>query len=95
MNQDKLKIQLRQFFKKFMEMRIPLFVLLVAAVYAFVVWRISALQAVQPNLDAINSQLQSSTNINKATVAKIQQLQDNSVNVKALFNQARQNPFQE
>lgn len=95
MKQDKLKAQSQVILKNFMGMRIPLFVLLVACVYAFIVWRISALQAVQPNLNAVNSQLQSSTNINQATIAKIQQLQDNSVSVKALFNQARQNPFQE
>lgn len=95
MNADKLKAQLRPLLKQFMGLRIPLFLLLVVGVYGFIVWRISALQQVQPNLDAVSSKLQASTHIDQATITKIKQLQDNSVNVKALFNNARNNPFQE
>jgi hypothetical protein len=92
---DQLKAQLQLLFKRFMAFRVPLFLLLVALVYGFVIFRISALQNAQPSLSSTDSKLQASTNIDQATISKIKQLQDNSVNVQALFNQARQNPFQE
>lgn len=95
MNTDKLKVQVHRLLQNLLSMRIPLFLVVVAAVYGFIVWRISALQAVQPNLDAVSSKLQSTPHIDQATVTKVKQLQDNSVNVQALFNQARNNPFQE
>lgn len=95
MNTSKLQSQLQQVLKRMLALRIPLFLLLVAAVYAFVIWRINVLQQVQPNLNAVNSKLQATPHVDQSTIAKIQQLQNNSVNAQALFNQARQNPFQE
>jgi nitrate reductase NapE component len=95
MKSDKLKARLQPILKQLMGLRIPLFLLLVVGVYGFIVWRISTLQQVQPNLDAVSSKLQASTHIDQATITKVKQLQDNSVNVNALFNKARNNPFQE
>ncbi len=95
MKSDKLKARLQPILKQLMGLRIPLFLLLVVGVYGFIVWRISTLQQVQPNLDAVSSKLQDSTHIDQATITKVKQLQDNSVNVNALFNKARNNPFQE
>lgn len=95
MKSDKLKIQLQKASGKFTTVRIPLFLLLVAAVYGFVVWRTSVLQNAQPSASSVSSQVQSTPHIDQTTISKIQQLQNSSVNVNALFNQARQNPFQE
>lgn len=93
MKSDQVKDQLEQASKQFMAARIPLFILLVIIVYAFVAWRISVLQNAQPK--SVSSQIQTTTHIDQATISKIQQLQQTSSNVNALFNQARQNPFQE
>lgn len=87
--------QLQHLTEQFMRFRIALFLLLVVAVYGFVVWRIDALKNAPPTPSAVDSQLQSTTHIDQATINKIQQLQSNSVSVQALFNQARQNPFHE
>lgn len=95
MKSDNLKIQLQKLSTQFMKLRVPLFLLLVVIVYAFVAWRISVLQNAQPNQTAVNAQVQASPQIDQATISKIQQLQNSSDNVQALFNQARQNPFQE
>jgi hypothetical protein len=95
MKSDNLKVQLQQLATQFKKLRIPLFLLLVVVVYAFVAWRISVLQNAQPNPNSVSAQLQSSTQIDQATINKIQQLQNSSISVNALFNQARQNPFQE
>lgn len=95
MNSNGLRSQLQQFLKQILHFRVPLFLLLVAIVYGFVVWRVDTLRNAPPPASAVASKLQTSTHIDQATVNKIKQLQDNSVNVQALFNKARQNPFQE
>jgi hypothetical protein len=96
MNSD-VKNQLQHTFKRLLRLRVALFLLLVVIVYAFVIWRVDTLSNAQPPADVIASKLSSSKNprIDQVTVDKITQLQDNSVNVQALFNQARQNPFHE
>ena len=95
MKSDQLKVQLQRLSKRFVAARVPLFLLLVVVVYAFVAWRISVLQNVKPNSNLVSSQIQPTTHIDQATIDKIQELQNSSVSVNALFNQARQNPFQE
>lgn len=76
--------------------RVVIFLAIVAVVYAFVVFRIHTLSDAQPNQSNIASQTTvPQPHIDQATVDKINQLQNNSVSVQALFNQARQNPFQE
>jgi hypothetical protein len=69
----------------------------VAAVYSFMVWRIGVLSNIQPDQNAVNAQLKTAQvpNIDKDALKKIQDLQDNSVSVQSLFNQARDNPFHE
>ncbi len=71
--------------------------LLVAATYGFLVWRIHVLANQEPSEDAVTEQVQTKKlpRIDQNAINKIQQLQDNSVDVKALFEQARNNPFQE
>jgi dephospho-CoA kinase len=65
--------------------------------YTFLVLRINSLSKAGPSEDAITEKLQSVKlpKIDKAIIDKIQQLQDNSVDVQTLFKNARDNPFQE
>jgi hypothetical protein len=74
-----------------------LFLVFVALIYGFVLLRINTLSNVQPSSDAVTSQVQAARipHIDKSVVQQLQSLQDNSVSVKSLFNQARANPFQE
>jgi hypothetical protein len=76
---------------------VPLFLVFVALIYGFIVLQINTLSNAQPSEDAVTSQVQADriTHIDPAIVKQLQSLQDNSVNVKTLFNQARANPFQE
>jgi hypothetical protein len=73
-----------------------LFVLGLIVIYAFLAWRISVLGNAEPSA---NATAQTATahvvKVDPEVLSKIQQLQDNSVNVKSLFNSARSNPFQE
>lgn len=73
------------------------FFLMLAVLYGFIVWRINVLSNAPPSSADLSSASQgaSQPQIDQATVGKIQSLQDNSVNVQSLFDQARQNPFQE
>ena len=95
MNKGNLDHQLKKVGKIFISLRFILFLILAAGVYGFLIWRINTLRNAEPSQAATTSQSSTTTHIDQATVNKISQLQDNSVNVQALFDQARQNPFQE
>ena len=73
-----------------------LFLVFVALVYGFVLLRINSLTNAQPSSDAVTSQVRAAQipHIDQSVLQQLQSLQDNSVSVKSLFNQARQNPFQ-
>lgn len=74
-----------------------IFVLTMLGVFGFFVFRINQLNANEPSDDAIAEKLQTvqRPKIDEAVIEKIQQLQDQNVEAKALFDQARQNPFSE
>lgn len=73
-----------------------IFLIFVVLLYSFVLLRINNLSNIQPSSDAINSQVKAAQvpHIDQPVVKQLQTLQDNSVSVQALFNQARNNPFQ-
>ncbi len=73
------------------------FVLLLVLVYGFVLYRIQAAQSAQPTDTEISSQLQATPapHVDPKVVEQMQSLQDHSVNVKTLFDEARSNPFKE
>ena len=73
-----------------------IFLVFVALLYGFVMFRISSLGSEQPSSAAVSSQVQAAQvpHIDKSVVKQLQSLQDNSVSVQSLFNQARSNPFQ-
>ena len=73
-----------------------IFLVFVVALYGFVLLRISSLSNSQPTAEAVSSQVKAAQipHIDQSLVDQLQSLQDNSVNVKSLFNQARNNPFQ-
>ena len=74
-----------------------IFIVFVAGLYSFLLFRINGLSSQQPTQDAINSQVKAAAipHIDQSVVQQLQSLQDNSVSVKALFNDARNNPFKE
>jgi glycosyltransferase A (GT-A) superfamily protein (DUF2064 family) len=73
------------------------FLLLLAAVYGFVLFKVNGLIGLQPNDADVQSQIQASAtpHVDAATVKQIEDLNDNNVSVQSLFDQARSNPFQE
>ena len=75
--------------------RALIFFLMVASLYGYIVWRINTYSNAPPSQSEESSQLAAQPHIDQSTVQKMQELQNNSVSVQSLFNQARQNPFQE
>jgi flagellar basal body-associated protein FliL len=98
MNSEELKIQLKNFGSQLLKLRFLLFAILLIAVFAFVVWQFSVNEAASPSASAIldaTPPAASSPSIDQTTINKIKHLKNNSVNVRALFNKSRQNPFNE
>jgi len=73
-----------------------LFILFIALIYGFVLFRINSLSHAEPSTTAISSQVKTThvAHIDESVVKQLESLQDNSVSVQALFDQARSNPFQ-
>ncbi|HTB49267.1 MAG TPA: hypothetical protein VK712_04250 [Verrucomicrobiae bacterium] len=82
--------------KKLRRYSVVIFLIFIALLYGFVLLRINSLSNTQPSPDAVSSQVQAAQtpHIDESVVKQLQSLQDNSVSVQALFNQARSNPFQ-
>lgn len=76
--------------------RVILFIVLVAAIYGYVGWRFAALSNPSSNSVQTPQSLQPTiSGIDQPVIDQINQLQNNSVSVQSLFNQARNNPFEE
>jgi hypothetical protein len=85
-----------QLTKKLSRYRVLLFVVFVAGVYGFICYKIFVLSSPKTNDDAVSTQVTSLTpHIDVKIVDQLESLNDNSVNVKALFDHARNNPFSE
>lgn len=89
--------QLRQQWESSFKLRVLLFVIILVAIYGFIGVKIRSLGNAQPSQAEVAAKASTTTspNIDEDIVEQIKQLQDNSVSVQALFDQARQNPFRE
>ncbi len=74
-----------------------IFMIALLGIYGFLIFRINTLNNQEPADDDVTAKLKTvqRPKIDQSVIDKIQQLQDNSVDVKSLFNKARDNPFQE
>ena len=72
-----------------------IFVALVGIVYATVLLRVQSLSNQQPTDEAISSQVEAARipHIDPKVVEQLNSLEDNSVSIKTLFDEARSNPF--
>lgn len=93
MKTDKLSKQLKPYFNIAMRYRALLFFIALSVVYGYVITRINALNNVTPASTGQTSVKR--VHLDPTVISRIEKLQDNSVSVQALFDQARQNPFQE
>ncbi|HTE57218.1 MAG TPA: hypothetical protein VK694_00585 [Verrucomicrobiae bacterium] len=74
-----------------------IFVMFFLGLYAFMLLRINTLTRQEPSDEAITEKLQTvkRPKLDKKLAEKIENLQAQNVEVKSLFEQARQNPFAE
>jgi hypothetical protein len=73
-----------------------LFFVLIGLLYGFLLLRIGMLSNVQPDSSDVSKEISQLTpHIDQKAAAQLQGLEDNSVNVQTLFNDARNNPFGE
>ncbi len=81
---------------KFRRYSFVMFIIFIAALYGFILLRINSLSQAEPSAEAVTNQVKAAQvpHIDKKVVAQLESLKDNSVSVKALFDQARSNPFQ-
>jgi hypothetical protein len=88
---------LRMLVPRLLRFAVVFFVLLLAGVYGFVLWRVQGLSNVQPTDTDVSTEvkLSATPHVNQTVIKQMQDLQDNSVSVHTLFDQARSNPFQE
>lgn len=73
------------------------FIILMLGLFGFLVARINQLNGATPSEEAIAEKLQTvqRPKFDEATLDKIKELEDESVQVKTLFDSARKNPFKE
>jgi hypothetical protein len=97
LNLKSLVTTLKNFSRQISRYRVVITLVLVFGIYGFVFWRIQTLSGAEPSINQINAQTNPAigAHIDKHVVDQLRQLRDNSVNVQALFNQDRNNPFQE
>ncbi len=72
-------------------------ILIVLGMFGFIVLKIRYYASVQPTQTAVDEKLQGlqRTRIDQAAIDRIENLESTNVDVRALFEEARDNPFQE
>ncbi len=98
-----IKIDVKQFstiirtvLKKLQRYSSFLFIIAMLLTYSFLVFRISTLSQADPSDEAVTEQLKTikRLKIDQNSIDKIQQLEDQNIGVQSLFEDARDNPFQ-
>ena len=74
-----------------------IFIISILLIYAFLVVRISVLSQASPSEDAIAEQSNTikRLKLDETSIQKIEQLEGQNVEVKSIFEKARDNPFQD
>jgi predicted negative regulator of RcsB-dependent stress response len=73
------------------------FCVFLLGIYGFLSWQILTLLNAEPDQSQISSELETIgvPKVDPSVVSKMQKLEDNSVSVHSLFDDARSNPFKE
>lgn len=95
LNLSSLGKSLVEFGQKLGKYAFLFFLLFLAAIYGFVLYRINTLANAEPTEAATNQVISKTPHIDKTVVTQLENLKDNSVSVQTLFDDARDNPFHE
>lgn len=93
----KIPGKMQELFQKLKGYSVFIFIVSILLIFSFLVFRINMLTRIEPSDDAVSEKLQTvkRPKIDQDSIDKLQALQDNSVEVQTLFQQARNNPFHE
>jgi predicted negative regulator of RcsB-dependent stress response len=93
---SKLKEKLFQYLSVARKNAPLIFVVFLLAVYGFLAWRITQLIQTEPSPSDVSAKLQTGVpKVDPTVIQKIEDLKDSNVNVQTIFDNARNNPFQE
>jgi hypothetical protein len=87
----------RGIFQQSRKYSLVIFLAFVACLYAFLFMRVNSLSNIEPSQATVDQQVQAARvpHLNESIVRQLESLQDNNVSVQTLFNETRNNPFQE
>lgn len=94
---DDILVKVKPVWQKARRYKGMIFLIILLFIYAFLIFQVNILSNQNPDDTKVSEKLQTVTrpHLDQSTIDKINDLQDNSVQVKSLFNSARKNPFQE
>ena len=97
LNVRSLKKKLADFFKKNRSYASFIFFVGILLIYTFLVYQISKLTLSEPSEAEVTQQIQNTgrVRVDQQSIDKIQQLQDQNIEVQSLFESARDNPFKD
>ncbi len=74
-----------------------IFIITILIVSAFLIFEINRLTSLEPSAEQLSTQQEviKRPKIDQDTINKIEQLEDQNIAVQSLFNEARNNPFQD
>jgi hypothetical protein len=89
--------KLRSILSKIAIYRYVLFIIAVAVIYGYTIVHINSFDSAVPSQAVISQQSKAipTPQIDKTAAQQLESLQNNNVSVQVLFEQARNNPFQE
>ena len=90
-----LKTLLTKYYKLFGKHTIFAATLIVLLVYVFLVFKISSLAKAEPSNSQAAANSLSIPTVDQKTISHIQSLEQSNTQIHTLFEQARNNPFQE
>lgn len=93
----KFKAKIAPLVEAFRRYHVFLFIVTFLGIYTFLVIRISSLTQTEPVLGADTSESDTikRLQVDQETIDKIQELEEQNIEVQSLFKQARNNPFSE
>lgn len=97
LDQDAIAIKLNQLLKLIQQHAFFLGILGFGILYGYIIVQISSITNEEPEQSQVTAQLETvpRPKLNKEDARTIQGLESQNVNVQAIFNQARENPFSE
>ena len=90
-----LRLKVEKYLKLISDHAVFAAVLFVLLTYIFMVWQISKLSTAEPSGEAVSAASTQIPKIDQQAITQIQNLEQNNTDAHSLFNQARNNPFQE